>query len=406
MADGGERLGADYWRLLASAASSNLGDGVRLAALPLLAVTVTDAPLLIAGVEAATFLPAVLLGPLGGAVIDRSDRRRLLVLGQLLRGLAGLVFVAILVTDLAGIWAIYALAVALGAGEVVVDGASQAVIPTLVPRSLLERANARMASAQLVLDQMAGAALGGLLFAFNSVVPFAVDAATFLLGGAAASRISRPLPPRPAKDEDGTATTLGEDVRDGFGFLFSDPLLRNMAGSVGLINLAAATGGSVLVILVVDELGAAETTFGLVLAAGAVAGFVGSLVAERIVLRLGRAVVLVGSVALVAGAMLLQAMAPDILVVAAGSALLGFAVTTFNIPGRAVRQEAVPDHLLGRVVSSYRVLGYVGVPLGAVLGGLITTASGPRTAYLAAAGLMALAVLAMAAAVRHLPGDR
>lgn len=398
-------LGSDYWRLLTSAAASNLGDGVRLAALPLLAVTLTDEPLLISGVAAATFLPAVLFGPIGGAVIDRVDRRRLMTAGQLLRGLAALLFVALLVADAAGIWAVYVLAIALGVGEVVVDGASQAVIPTLVPRTLLERANARLVSAQLVLDEMAGAALGGLLFAINPIIPFIVDAATFLVGGVAVSTISRPLPPRGDATSDGLGSSMRDEVREGFAFLLDSKLLGGMAASVGLMNLAAATGGSVLVILVVDELAAAEATFGFVLAAGAVAGFVGSLVAEGIVVRLGRGRTLVGSVAAIAAALLVVAFAPTVVIVGAGMALMGFGVTVFNIPGRAVRQEVVPDHLLGRVVSSYRVLGFLGVPLGAVLGGVLTDLADVRTAFVVAAGLMAVAIAAMVAAVRHLPSD-
>lgn len=398
--DGG--LGRDYWRLLVGSASSNLGDGIRVAALPLLAVTLTDEPLLISGVAAATFLPSVLFGPIGGAMIDRADRRRLMVAGQLSRGVAALLFVALLAGDAGGIWAVYALAIALGLGEVVVDGASQAVIPSLVPRTLLERANARLVSAQLVLDEMAGSALGGLLFAVNPIVPFVLDAATFLVGGAAVSRISRPLPPSTTNPDGGTSS-MRADIIEGFGFLAGHKLLRAMAASVGLMNLAASTGGSVLVILVVDELDAPEATFGLVLAASAVAGFLASLVAERIVARLGRAVTLVGAVAVIAMALLLIALAPNVWAVAAGMALIGFGVAVFNIPGRAVRQEVVPNHLLGRVISSYRVLGFLGVPLGAVLGGVLTDLAGTRAAYIAAASLMAVSVLAMVAAVRHLP---
>lgn len=199
-----------------------------MAALPLLAVTLTDEPLLIAGVAAATFLPAVLFGPIGDAVVDRMDRRRFMAAGQFLRGLAAPLFVALLLSDAAGIWAVYLLAIAVGMGEVVVDGASQAVIPMLVPRTLLERANARLVSAQLVLDQMAGAALGGLLFALNPIAPFIVDAATFLVGGAAVSTISRPLPARSPAMEDEPASSMRQDVLEGFVFLRDHRLLRDV----------------------------------------------------------------------------------------------------------------------------------------------------------------------------------
>lgn len=397
------RLGSDYWRLLISAASSNLGDGVRLAALPLLAVTLTDEPVLIAGVGAATFLPAVLFGPVGGVVIDRFPRRRLLVMGQLARGIAVALFAALLVMDLAGIWAVYALAVVLGAGEVVVDGASQAAIPSLVPATLLERANARMVSTQLVLDRMVGAALGGVLFAFNAVVPFVLDAVSFLLGGAAVATLSDDLAPTAADDEEPEATSMLDDAREGFVFLRDNILLRRMATSVGLINLAISTGSSVLVLLVTDTLDAAPAAFGFVLAVAAVVGLVGSLVAERVVIRLGRATTLVGTLIVEIVAIVVIATAPNVVLVAVGVGLEAFAIVVFNIPGRAVRQEVIPDRLLGRVISSYRVLGFLGIPTGSVLGGVVTTFVGPRGAYAASAVLMLGATAAMAAAMKHLP---
>lgn len=420
--DRADVLGRDYALLLAGSSLSNLGDGVRLAALPLFAVTVTDSPLLVAGITATTFLPAVLLGPLGGVVIDRVDRRRLLVGGQLLRGVAGLVFVGMLVTGDGGIAAVYLLAVVLGAGEVIVDGAAQAVVPQLVPPSLLERANARLIRAQLVLDDMVGAALGGVLFTLGPVVPFAVDAATFLLGAGAVSRMRGPLPPGPAAGPGGPAPatdvaeapeegvapsrTLGGELRDGLRHLLDDDLLRPMALTLGLTNLANATGVSVLVLLVVDELGAAEATYGAVLAAGAVGGFAGSLVAERVVARIGRARTLVGAVGATAVTNLALGLAPTAAVVAGAFALHLCAVVVFNVPARAVRQEVTPSHLLGRVVTSFRAVGYLGVPVGAVLGGLVTGGLGVRAAYLAGAGLLVLGTVAMGRAVAHLPPDR
>lgn len=394
-------LGRDYWRLLASAASSNLGDGVRLAALPLLAVTLTDDPVLVAGVGAATFLPAVVFGPIGGVIIDRFPRRRLLVVGQIGRGLAVLLFAALLASDRADIWTVYVLAVILGAGEVVVDGASQAAIPNLVPKALLERANARMVSTQLVLDQMVGAALGGVLFALNSVLPFVVDAITFLVGGASVARISTEM--APDTDDRLEASSLYGDAREGFAFLWDSPLLRRMAISIGLINLALSTGFSVLVLLVVDELAAPEAAFGALLAVGAVAGLLGSLVAERIVARIGRAAALVVPLFIEVGAIAAMALAPNVAVVAASLGVQSMVTVLVNIPGRSVRQEAVPDRLLGRVISSYRVLGYLGIPVGSLAGGVITSLAGPRAAFAASAVLMFGAATAMIGAVRHLP---
>lgn len=403
-----EDLGRDFRRLLVSAASSNLGDGVRVAAFPLLAVTLTDEPLLISGVAAATFLPAVLFGPLGGVLVDRQPRRRLIVFGQFLRAAATIVFLIALFTDVGGIWAVYALALALGAGEVVVDGAAQAAVPALVPRSLLERANARMISAQTVLDELAGRALGGVLFAVAPVVPFIVDGMTFLVGGAAASRLEDPIRPTSGVEQDGARAadrgrTVLDDVKDGFGFLWGHDLLRLKAVTVGLINLGAATGASVLVIRAVNELGSSEIAFGLLLTAGAVGGLLGSLVAERLVRAVGRPGVLVGSVILMSIGLLVVALAPSVLVVGVGTFVQGIGGATHNVPGRSLRQEVTPDELLGRVITSYRVFGYVGVPAGALVAGLVTDIAGAGAAFITAAVVMAVAAVVMVNTVRYLP---
>ena len=126
-------LGADFRRFLVAAASSNLGDGIRLGALPLLALSLTDDARLIALASASTLVPWMLFGPVGGALVDRLDRRRLMVVGQLVRGLlvGGL---AIAVTaDVATIWWVVVVAFGLGVGEVLVDSSSQAAVPRLVP---------------------------------------------------------------------------------------------------------------------------------------------------------------------------------------------------------------------------------------------------------------------------------
>lgn len=403
-----ERLGRQFRLLLASAASSNLGDGIRYAALPLLAVGLTDDPVLVAGVTAATFLPGVLFGPVGGAVVDRHDRRRLIVWGQLLRGVAVAAFAVLVLLDGSSIWAVYALAAVLGAGEVVVDSASQAAVPALVGPSLLERANARLISAQLVLDDVVGAAVGGILFAVGPALPFLADAVTFLVGGAGAAAIDGPL--EPADDpEDAPATeeSMWQAVRAGVDHLANDPLLRGMAAAVGLSNLAAVTGGSVLVLLVVDELGASEATFGLVLAVGAVCGALASAGAARLVARVGRRPVLLGACVVDGVGLAVVAGAPNVWVVAAGLGLVTAGIVTFNVPALAVRQEVTPDRLLGRVVSSFRVVGWAGVPLGALLGGVVTDLAGVRTAYLTAAAMLVVVTVLMARAARHLPeGDR
>lgn len=186
-------LGRDYRWFWVSAAASNLGDGVRLGALPLLALSLTDPEVLVAGVTAMTFLPWVVFGALGGVLVDRGNRRRLMLVGQVVRAGLSAGLAITLATDTATIGVVYVVAFGLGLGEVVVDSASQAAIPQLVAPSGLDRANSRLVAAQTVLDQVFGAALGSLLFVVAAPLPFLVDGTSFLVSAAALVRVRRPL---------------------------------------------------------------------------------------------------------------------------------------------------------------------------------------------------------------------
>lgn len=145
-------LGSDFDRFLAASAVSNLGDGIRVGALPLLALSFTSDARLISFVVAASMLPWLVLGPIGGALVDRVDRRRLIVVSQLARAaFVGILLIGI-ATGAANIWCLIVVAFGLGAGEILVDTSSQAAVPMLVSDDLLDRANARLITAITLLD--------------------------------------------------------------------------------------------------------------------------------------------------------------------------------------------------------------------------------------------------------------
>lgn len=396
----GQRLGRDYWRFWAAAAASNLGDGIRLGALPLLALSLTTDARLIGGVVSATTLPWLILGPIAGVIVDRRDRRTIMFTGQVARAALMAMLVALIAFDAVTIWWVYIAAFGLGCGEVFVDSSSQAAIPQLVLPDQLDRANAHLLAAVTVLDQVVGVAVGAALFTISSEMPFAVDAATFLVGGVLLLSIRRPL--QGVRSED---TRVLADIAEGFRFLFGHKLLRGLVGAVAMSNLAATTSFAVLVILVVEELGTPQSTFGLVLGFGAVGGIIGSLVAGRLVDTLGRRVVLSSMPFLLAVGFLANAIAPSAWIVAAAYFVISFSIIAFNIAGRALRQAVTPEHLLGRVVTTFRMTAVGVVPVGGVFGGLITEATSVRVTNIVAAAGMAIAALWMVRAMRHLSTD-
>lgn len=392
-------LGRDFDRFLTASAVSNLGDGIRLGAFPLLALSFTRDARLISLVVAAGMLPWLVFGLIGGAIVDRADRRRLIVVAQLARGALIAVLLIGMATDVANVWWLIFVGFGLGTGEILVDTSSQAAVPMLVPENLLDRANARLIAAITLLDNVVGVALGALLFTVFTELPFLVDAATFVIGAVVVAGVQRPL----QGDRVATApTSVRDDIVEGARFLLKNRFLRGTMIGVTLSNVAGNIGFGVFVLLVVDEVGAPEAAFGIVLGLGAIGGVLGSLSAGRIVERFGRRQVMGVLPFVLAATHGAYALATEVWMLSASFFVASFAIVCFNVPGQSLRQAVTPEPLLGRVVASWRMFGMGLAPLGAILGGLITEASGVRNAMWTAAAAEVLAGVALLAALRHL----
>ncbi|MGW5671136.1 MFS transporter, partial [Micromonospora sp. NPDC003776] len=173
------RLGPDFHRLWTASAISNLGDGVTMVAGPLLVASLTPDPAAVAAATLAPQLPWLLFALVSGAIVDRVDRRRLVVAVNLSRGL---VLAALAVAVLAGVATVPLICLAFfltGVGETLADTASGALLPAVVPAELLEQANSRLYATFVVGNQFAAKPLGAYLFVLAAALPFGVDAATF-----------------------------------------------------------------------------------------------------------------------------------------------------------------------------------------------------------------------------------
>jgi len=389
-------LGGDFHRFWLAAAASNLGDGIRLGALPLLALRLTADPILIGAVTAMTIAPWI-VAPLIGVLVDRSDRRRLIITGQLFRAALLAALIALLAADALTIWVLLAVALGLGVGEAVVDTGSQAALPQLVDADHLDRANGRLEMATQLLNEVAGVALGAVLFAWVSALPFAVDLATFLIGAVLLTRIKRPFQgaPRPP-------ASVRADLGEGFGFLARHGFLRNLMFAAAVSNIATHMSFAVLVVLVVDRLGEAESTYGVIVGVSAAGGVLASFVAGWFVGRFGRRMVLIGAPLAMAAGLAVTAGREGLLAIAAAWFVIKFALILLIVPTVSLRQALTPEHLLGRVVATFRMVAFGAAPLGAVLGGVLTRATDVRTTNAIAAVTMLGATAVLANAIRHL----
>ncbi|HEX7442595.1 MAG TPA: MFS transporter, partial [Acidimicrobiales bacterium] len=172
-------LDGRFWRIWAASAVSTLGDGVRVAALPLLAATLTRDPIAVASVAVAQGLPWALFALLSGALVDRLDRRLIMGYTDLFRFVVTGGLVVLVATHHTSIAALCVVAFCLGSAETMFDNASQAILPAVVARPHLELANSRLASVEIVTRDFVGPPFGALLFTLAALVPFAVDSASF-----------------------------------------------------------------------------------------------------------------------------------------------------------------------------------------------------------------------------------
>jgi len=178
------RLGREYWKFWTASTVSNAGDGIMLAAGPLLAASITRDPVLVAGLVFAQRLPWLLFTLVSGALVDRLDRRRVMAAVGLFRGLAaGSLGLAVLL-DAATIPLLYAILFAMGVAETLFDTATVAVIPAVVPPGSLEKANSRLLGAQMVAQELVAPPAGGLLFATVAAAPFLLDGVALVVAAA------------------------------------------------------------------------------------------------------------------------------------------------------------------------------------------------------------------------------
>jgi MFS family permease len=336
-------------------------------------------------------LPWLLFSLLSGALVDRLDRRRVMVTVDAARAAAiGLLGVAVLL-DLASLPLLYAVFFALGTAETLFDSAAVSIVPAIVPREQLARANGRLLGAQMVANDLVAPPLGGLLYATAAATPFLLDAGSFAAAAALVAaiggrfRVERPQ---------GPPTTLRAEIAEGVRWLVGHRLLRLLAVAIALMNLTLSAALSILVLYAQERLGVGPVGYGVLLASLAVGGITASLVAERVVGRLGPATVLRVGLVIESSTHLGLALARSPLLVGGIFALFGFHAMTWSVISVSLRQELVPARLLGRVNSAYALFGVGSLSLGAVVGGLVAARYGLTAPFWGSFAAMSLLTVA------------
>ena len=381
-----KKLGASYWRLWTATAISNLGDGISGVAYPWVASAVTRSPLLIAAAGFASRLPWLIFTLHAGVITDRFDRRKLIVAMDSARGVLTLIVGAIVLlnrdslpslndltslTDLETNWPLYLTLVItaflFGLSEVLRDNSAQTLMPSVVDKESLEKANGRMWSAESLTNSFIGPPLGSLIIGIAIFLPFFVDAVSFFVAVALIASIKGSF--KPVHDTPREKLNFKAEIKEGFAWLWAHNLLRPLAIILGCMNGLGTMVGATFILFAQEVLHTSVFEFALLGTAGAIGGVIGGIIAPKISAKLGSGPSLWFALA----------MGPigDVVIGTASTWHIVWVLTIFgsltailwNTITVSLRQSIIPSHLLGRVNSVYRFFAWGSIPIGMFLGG-------------------------------------
>ncbi|ADG75845.1 major facilitator superfamily MFS_1 [Cellulomonas flavigena DSM 20109] len=419
----GRGLGPRFRALLVASGAANLGDGILVVAVPLLAIGFTRSPGRIALITAAAWLPWLLLGIVAGVVVDRADRRTVQLVALTSR--ATLLAAASWLATAGSLTFAWLLAVVLAYGitEVFADLASHALVPDLVAADQLPTANGRIVSVQEVTNTFLGAPLSGALLALGTgwvlgaPAGLAALAVVVLWRGLPAAR--RPARPAAAPADAGRATDTAPasgaarralaDVREGLSLLMRHRVLRPLVLSGALVNMTSTAYMSVFVLWAVgpeSRVGLSASLYPLLFTLSAVGAVVGSTLVPHVLTVVSevRVMVLGWSTAFVA--LVVPVLVPHPAALAATLLVVGVCVTLGNVVSQTVRQRIVPRELLGRTGGASRTLVFGLMPVGALVGGAVAEHLGVAATLLGAVAVSVVVAAGLAASMRGVtPAD-
>lgn len=361
------RLGTDFRWLIASSWTSNLGDGIAIAAGPLLIASQTDEPILVALAALLQWLPPLVFGLFAGALSDRMNRRLLVVTVDVVRSLVLLAIAASVLTDSVSIGLVLGALFLLATAEVFADNASQTLLPMLVAREDLAIANQRLQTGFITVNQLAGPPIGASLFAAGMAFPFIGHAVLMAMGAVLVSRIA--LPERGRGTE--RTTRIREEIAEGFTWVRRHAAVRTLVLTIFSFNITFGAAWSVLVLYATQRLGLGAVGFGLLTTIIATGGILGTLSYGWITKRLSLGNIMRIGLIIETFTHLGLALTTSAPVAMAIFFVFGAHAFVWGTTSTTIRQRAVPNALQGRVGSVNTVGVFGGLVLGSAVGGLL-----------------------------------
>jgi MFS family permease len=390
-----EALGSRFAKLWAASTTSALGSGLATIAAPLFVAAHTKSPLIVSATSGVAWLPWLLFALPGGVLVDRVDRRRLMVAIDWMRVAAMGVLTIALLTGRAGVVLLDAVLFVINTGEVVFRSASQAMIPSVVPRARLERANGWLVGGTTLMQGMIAGPLAGFLFVLAAWVPFFVNTGTYAASAVLVALVAgtyRAL--HPAADGAGRPGTIRAELAEGFRWLAHQRVLRTMTVLIGLLNLTLTAATAVLVLLAKERLHLGPVGYGALFTCEAAGALLGSACGDWLIRRVTATWTI--RIGLLVEAGLHLTLATTRSAYLAGLMMFAFGVhaALWTIVGSSLRQRLTPPQMMGRVASTTLFIAAGGNCVGAVLGGVIAARFGITAPFWA--GFVVAAVVSAA----------
>ncbi len=368
-------LGKDFSLLWGAAVGSNLADGITRLAIPLAALTLTTDPIAISIFAALAYVPWLFFGVPAGMIVDRIDRRHAMAAASGLRVLAAAAVALAIAADQITLWVLATAVVVFGVGETLFDNATNAVVPSLVRRRGLDKANGRIQAAQTGVDMFVAQPVAGLLFSLAVVLPMVVSGAGYFIAGVLVLMLPVTAA-RSRRADRGSADAVARDHSDvplpvALGFLWHHRYLRSMVLVTSVVGGFLALAQAITVLLFVDHFGVTAELIGVVTAGIGLGAVVGALTAGRVVARWGRGRTLFGGVMAGGLGLVGVGLAPHAWVAVAAYALSSYGIAMWNVPWGSLRQAVIPGHILGRVLGAMRTVTWGLMPVATLLGGWI-----------------------------------
>jgi MFS family permease len=359
-------MGTPFRWLVGSAWAGNLGDGIMVAAGPLLVASQTSDPLLVALAGLLQRLPWLLFGLHAGVLADRVDRRLVVIAVDLLRAFVLVVLVGALVTGSVSIAVVLVAMFLLGTAEVFVDTTSATLLPMVVPRADLGIGTARLMTAGITMNQLVGPAVGAALFAAGMAWPFVVQSVCLALGALLMSRMAVPRLP-----VDERPRRIGRDIAEGFRWTWGNPAVRTLTLAIVTFNVTYGAAWSVLVLYATQRVGLGAIGFGLLTTVGALGGLAGTACYDWLERHVSLAAIMRVGLLVETCTHLGLALATTGWVALGIMFFFGAHAFIWGTTSRTVRMRAVPLELQGRVGSVYSIGVFGGIVAGQALGGVI-----------------------------------